>query len=74
MRDSLPHPTALPRRNESGPQKLRAAGNLSGRSAIHFERIDEGALRDFNLPELAHLLLAFLLLLQKLFFRVASPP
>src|SRR3974390_1261548 len=37
-------------------------------SAIHLERGDEGFLRDVDLAELPHLLLAFLLLLQKLAF------
>jgi hypothetical protein len=34
-------------------------------SAIHFQRGNKGALRDFHLAELAHALLAFLLLFQK---------
>src|SRR5215472_10205806 len=33
---------------------------------IHFQRGDEGFLRDVDLAELAHLLLAFLLLVEKL--------
>src|ERR1700687_3209258 len=37
-------------------------------SAIHLQRGDKGFLRDVNLAELPHLLLAFLLLLQKLSF------
>ncbi len=37
-------------------------------SHIHLQRGDEGFLRDVDLAELAHLLLAFLLLLQKLAF------
>src|SRR6201991_5380223 len=37
-------------------------------SAIHLQRGNEGFLRDVDLAELPHLLLAFLLLLQKLAF------
>jgi hypothetical protein len=37
-------------------------------SAIHLQRRNEGFLRDVDLAELPHLLLAFLLLLQKLAF------
>src|SRR5690349_24002426 len=37
-------------------------------SAIHLQRSNEGFLRDVDLAELPHLLLAFLLLLQKLAF------
>ena len=43
-------------------------------SAIHLQRGDEGFLRDVDLAELPHLLLAFLLLLQKFALRVMSPP
>src|SRR6516164_11554632 len=35
-------------------------------SAVHLQRGNEGLLRDIDLAELPHLLLAFLLLLQKL--------
>ena len=39
---------------------------LHSHSHIHFQRGDEGFLRDVDLAELAHALLAFLLLLQQL--------
>src|SRR6266851_2194989 len=40
----------------------------NGSSAIHLERRDKSFLRNVDLAELPHLLLAFLLLLQKLSF------
>src|ERR1700726_2560881 len=42
------------------------AGGCNGLSAIHLQRGDKGFLRDVDLAELPHLLLAFLLLFQKL--------
>src|SRR3954470_22638334 len=45
---------------------MRVKLNLHACSTIHLQRRDERLLRDVDFPELAHLFLAFLLLLQKL--------
>src|SRR3546814_10706826 len=51
-----------PKQKCQGESRGRAASG----AAVHLERLDEGRLRNLDLAELAHPLLAFLLLLQQL--------
>src|SRR5207253_721907 len=60
-------PDCAARRNERG-RRIAADRRRSriGLSYVHLQRRDERLLRDVDLAELAHALLAFLLLLQEL--------
>jgi hypothetical protein len=53
------------RKAQTGPVSSRSRRPKAPASAVHLQRGDEGFLRDVDLAELPHLLLAFLLLLPK---------